>query len=389
MSLIVDLLRKVEEERRNKESPKGSGTFLNIDIERPKRRFNYLHLGYILIGIFCIAALIVLFPVSKMVKKEKAINMTENKDKIAITAEAKGTPERVQIKTETVNTPVKDEVKKKEGTSKEGAFPRGKDEKTRRTMSASKIDDKRKGAEGPEEKQLIDKQAKGPPIENKDLKKTNPVDRTASSSKEKPTLVITKADDQRLAKMYSEAVNEDNRGNIEAAKTLYREILAERPDHIGALNNLGVLLMKEGKTKDALLCFKRVLERENNNPKAYNNIALILMMEGNKRLAEEYFRKAIELDKDGCEAYVNLSALLRSEARQVDALKLLEPVVKREDVDPSVYLSYAIINDEMGNKEDAIKYYRYYLRTAGKTEFKNKVVERLRLLEDSKFSANP
>jgi hypothetical protein len=47
MSLIVDLLRKVEEERRNKESPKGSRTFLGLNVERPKRRFNYLHLGYI------------------------------------------------------------------------------------------------------------------------------------------------------------------------------------------------------------------------------------------------------------------------------------------------------------------------------------------------------
>jgi len=388
MSLIIDLLRKVEEERRNKESPKGGGTFLNINVERPKRRFNYLRLGYILIGVLCIAALIVLFPVSKMVKKEKPLNMTENKDKIAITADTKGTPERVTVKTEAVNTPVKDEVKKKEGTSKEGAFPTGKDEKAKRTMSALKIDDKKKGPEGPEKKQIIDKYVKTPPHRQRDLEKPNQVDITASS-KAKPTLVIKKADDQRLANMYSEAVNENNKGNIERAKTLYREILAEKPDHIGALNNLGVLLMKEGKTKDALLCFKKVLEKESHNSKAYNNIALILMMEGNKRLAEEYFRKAIELDKDGCEAYVNLSALLRSEARQVDALKLLEPVVKREGIDPSVYLSYAIINDEMGNKEDAIRYYRYYLRTAGKTEFRNKIVERLRLLEDSKFSTNP
>jgi hypothetical protein len=141
---------------------------------------------------------------------------------MAITAKAKATHERVVVKTEAVNTPVKsvkDEVKKKERTSKEGAFPPGKDDKTKRMMSASKIDDKKRGPEGPENKQTIDRQVKAPPYRQKDSEKPNQVDITASS-KAKPTSVIKKADDQRLAKMYSEAVDEDNKGNTEAAKAL-------------------------------------------------------------------------------------------------------------------------------------------------------------------------
>jgi len=48
----------------------------------------------------------------------------------------------------------------------------------------------------------------------------------------------------------------------------------------------------------------------------------------------------------------------------------------------------AIIKDEMGKYSDAIKYYRYYLNAGVNSKERNTIVNRLKILEENKATAN-
>jgi tetratricopeptide (TPR) repeat protein len=201
-------------------------------------------------------------------------------------------------------------------------------------------------------------------------------------------VLITSVDQEKINATYNEAIRESEKGNITGAKRLYQSILAEQPSHIEALNNLGVIAMKEGNTKEAFFYFNKVLQHKKDYGKAYNNMGLLMMKDGQKKLAEEYFRKSIELSKDGIEPSLNLAALLRAEKRYDEASRLLEGFISANTKNRALHLSYALIKDDMGQYDEAIRYYKLYLREGGSAGERNEVVERLKTLDSAQPSRN-
>jgi Tfp pilus assembly protein PilF len=211
--------------------------------------------------------------------------------------------------------------------------------------------------------------------------RTEPAGKSAAPDGNDVQVEVQRADQTGTATMFNKALVEAEKGNTGEAKRLYQAVLAERPNHIESINNLGVMAIKEGNDKEALFYFKRTLEADKQYGKAYNNIGLLLLKQGNKQRAAAYFRRSIENGKSGVEPYLNLAALLRSEKKPGEASQLLETLLKRGETDPAVHLSYAILKDELGQPAEAIVHYRYYLREAGSAAGTKPVMERLKTLE--------
>lgn len=193
---------------------------------------------------------------------------------------------------------------------------------------------------------------------------------------------VRKTEDDSLNRQYNEALKLMGAGQLREAQKVFLDILGRKPDHVETLNNMGVISASSGNRKEAVAYFNKVLEYRPNYPKAYNNIGLVMMSEGNPLLAEEYFRKAIAMDPEGLEPYLNLAALLRAGKKFAEAAKLLEGPIHRNIKDPNLYLSYAVVKDNMGHSEQAIKFYRQYLGLAKPSQVRNGVAERLRYLEE-------
>ena len=198
------------------------------------------------------------------------------------------------------------------------------------------------------------------------------------------TAIIRKTEDYSVNGMYNEALRELQRGRVREAKNIYKQILVKKPNHTEALNNLGVIAMEEDNRKEALFYFKRILEYQKNYPKAYNNIGLVAMKDGDGKLAEEYFRKAIAIEPDSVEPYLNLAALLRSGGRFQEAAKLLDIPIGKKIKDPSLFLSYAVIKDNLGEYEEAARYYRQYLSLLPAPGSRKDIIERLKYVEENK-----
>lgn len=194
-------------------------------------------------------------------------------------------------------------------------------------------------------------------------------------------VAVERTQEDRINAMYNDALKELNAGRTREAQRIFLNILSRQPGHVESLNNLGVLSASQGNRDEALAYFRKILEYRKDYPKAYNNIGLIMMSGGDQALAEEYFRTAISLEPDSLEPYMNLSALLRNQGKYTDALNALETPIRKNVRDPYLFLSYAAVKDNLGQHEEAIRYYRQYLALAKQSEARDGVVARLRYLE--------
>src|SRR5260370_41942201 len=83
-------------------------------------------------------------------------------------------------------------------------------------------------------------------------------------------------------------------GRLREAELLYRQILAQQPNHAETLHLLGVLAHQIGRNVDAVELIKRAIAI-NPNAAFYNNLGIALC--GKDQIAQrvEAYRKAVEL----------------------------------------------------------------------------------------------
>ena len=140
---------------------------------------------------------------------------------------------------------------------------------------------------------------------------------------------------------------------LDQAALAYRNILKLRPNHSGALNNLGVLCRKQGLFEEASSCFERVLKLNPSSADAWSNLASLsislgkfeaavraakqatkyapahaqgfdnlsfaLFRTGQLALAEEASRRALEIEPRMANAWNNLGQILQRQSRLADA----------------------------------------------------------------------
>jgi tetratricopeptide (TPR) repeat protein len=86
-------------------------------------------------------------------------------------------------------------------------------------------------------------------------------------------------------------------GDLEAAKRCFRQVLETDPDHIEALNNLGVIAFHKGAVAKATSYFRRVLEIDEDYLEAIENLARCLKAKGDFLEAVKLYRRALELGR--------------------------------------------------------------------------------------------
>jgi tetratricopeptide (TPR) repeat protein len=97
---------------------------------------------------------------------------------------------------------------------------------------------------------------------------------------------------------YKEALSAQRSGDHKRAEALYREVLALDPDHVRALNNLGVLCMAEQKEEQAIVLFGKaiVLKRDYVDP--YYNLACLYARKNKVDESLWYLKVAMTISDD-------------------------------------------------------------------------------------------
>jgi tetratricopeptide (TPR) repeat protein len=75
--------------------------------------------------------------------------------------------------------------------------------------------------------------------------------------------------------LFQEALAAQRRGDLKGAETLYRKVLLLAPDHVRALNNVGVLYMGQKKRNPAIAMFSRAIVLKKDYVDPYYNLACL------------------------------------------------------------------------------------------------------------------
>jgi tetratricopeptide (TPR) repeat protein len=122
---------------------------------------------------------------------------------------------------------------------------------------------------------------------------------------------------------YGEALLAQRRGDLKGAEALYRKVLTFDPDHVRALNNLGVVYMAQKKREKAVAVFGRAVVLKKDYVDPYYNLAC-LYAQGNE-ISESlwYVKVAATIDGDVFN-WVKKDADMKNVAASPEFKKIME-----------------------------------------------------------------
>ncbi|WP_084684832.1 tetratricopeptide repeat protein [Methylohalobius crimeensis] len=135
-------------------------------------------------------------------------------------------------------------------------------------------------------------------------------------------------------------------GQLEEAQILYRQVLAQCPDHPVAFHFIGVVASRQGDHRAAVEWIAKALSVQPDYPDARNNLGIVFLNQGCLEEAGECFRKVLELDPDHINALNNLGVILLGQGRLAEAEDCFRQVLANqpEHVDAGNNLGIILMN---------------------------------------------
>ena len=154
------------------------------------------------------------------------------------------------------------------------------------------------------------------------------------------------------------ALRHHEAGRLAQAEAIYREVLAQQPNHPEALHLMGVLAGQAGRLDVAIDHISRAIQVCPTQPYYHNNLAKFLKDAGQIDAAIAAARRAIALQPDLIGAHHNLGEALAANGQFVQAIACLRQVLAANPQDPEAHNSIGAAYAGNGQPSQAISHYR-------------------------------
>lgn len=146
-------------------------------------------------------------------------------------------------------------------------------------------------------------------------------------------------------------------GDYDRAEKCFFETLSRKPDATEALNELGVLRLKQQRLEDAARLFRQALDLAPGFSAARVNLAAVLSGQGDTQASVLEYHRVLEMDTNNVAARINLARLLGREGRAAEALELLARAVDLKPKDAIAQFDYANALSAVGRHSEALSHY--------------------------------
>lgn len=144
----------------------------------------------------------------------------------------------------------------------------------------------------------------------------------------------------------------------EGLETLWRDTAARNPEAWIAHNNLGNLLVKEGRYAEARAFFERAIALKPDLAEAHNNLGTAWLRDGNAERALALHRQALEIDPTYAEAHHNVAIDLSALGRHREARDAAEKAIAIDPSNAAAHFTLADALTALGERERAATHYR-------------------------------
>jgi len=148
----------------------------------------------------------------------------------------------------------------------------------------------------------------------------------------------------------------EEQGRIEEAVREYALVCEklETDDKIACIKNVGYLLFKNDKKKEALDWYSKAADLDKNDPNLYYNIGTLYDDLKKEELAEKYFRIAVNLKKDDISGRLRLGHSLLKKGKRKDAEEYVKEILQNDPKNMEALLLLANI-EEKNNDPEALR----------------------------------
>ena len=153
------------------------------------------------------------------------------------------------------------------------------------------------------------------------------------------------------------AVQNQKKNNLQIAEKLYRETLKINPNHVDAHNNLGIILLRLGKSQIAKSCFEKSIEIDPNHANAHNNLGVVFRQLNEHRKAKSCYEKAIKINPNYASAHNNLGEVSRLLGELQKAKSCHQKAIEIDSNNAEWHNNLGIIINELEEPQKAIDCY--------------------------------
>ena len=140
--------------------------------------------------------------------------------------------------------------------------------------------------------------------------------------------------------------------------TLYQYNLKLDPESYVALNNLGVLMIKNGQYDDALWHLERAVSIKADYSSSMLNMGVAHYYLGNLEEAEEVTARVTELRPEMLKGWFSLGWLYEQQGKYEEALTVFATALEIDDTDPQVHWHIGHVYGKQGKYAEGLKAYR-------------------------------
>jgi predicted O-linked N-acetylglucosamine transferase (SPINDLY family) len=150
------------------------------------------------------------------------------------------------------------------------------------------------------------------------------------------------------------AVGHHQAGRLAEAESLYRQVLAQVPEHPGALHFLGLLGAQTGHPAAAIELIGRAIAFRPEYAEAHSTLGFVLTSEGRLDEAVAALRQAIALGPELAEAHTNLGNALREQGRLEEAIAAHDRAIALKPEYAEAHSNRGVALAETGRLDEAI-----------------------------------
>jgi len=160
---------------------------------------------------------------------------------------------------------------------------------------------------------------------------------------------------------YVMAVIFEGMGKLDSSELEYNKALNFSNHKLfSATHNLGRMMSKSGRHKEAIVLYKKSLDKSTNKPEIYFNLGVTCHEVGNTEEAIRYFEESINIDKTKSKAYSNIVALLGMSGNIERAEYYLNMAAENMAEDVDVCRNASAMYQAIGNLEKFKIYFEKY-----------------------------
>ncbi|MBI4597909.1 MAG: tetratricopeptide repeat protein [Candidatus Omnitrophica bacterium] len=143
---------------------------------------------------------------------------------------------------------------------------------------------------------------------------------------------------------------------------IWQETIAKRPLNARAYNNLGLALLKQARTDEAMVALRESIRLNPNRPEAYQNLGNAFVGSGNLDEAMRAYDDALRIKPDFAEAHMSAANILVLQGKLDEAIRRYKEAVQMKPGDAAIHINLGTALALQGQVDQAITQFREVLR---------------------------